>query len=844
MTGTVTLSKRVGSGGATVSLSSSSSAATVPSSVTVGAGASKATFTIRTTAVALTTKAVIQAGLGGSSAKATLTITGPKLTSLVFSPNKVPGGLTTGGTVSLKGAAPAGGITVTLASTSKAWGGPSSVSIAAGAGSASFTAQTNPVSAQQTANVTAKISGSSANASLTVEPPQISQIQLNPQTVGGTATSTGTVDLSTAAPTGGLKVKLTSNSKTAQVPATLVVPEGSRTATFSVTTANVAAPTEAQITGKSGSSSASAALTIDPLGLESITLNPTTVTGGKQSEGTVALNAPAPETGLAVFLSGTAGVTLPSQVVIQAGATSASFSIATPSVSTLTSSTITASLGSVTQTATLTINALTVSDLTFNPGSVVGGTSLTGTVTVNGSAPTGGLIVNLSSSNAAAGVPGSVVVPSGATTASFTVTTQPVAQLTSPVITAATGGSSLGESFNVEPPSILSITLNPTTVTGGSSATGTVTLNGPAPSTGFTIGLSSNQSAVVVPATVTVSAAAKAAAFKVTTQPVSAQTVGTITGTDPAGKTASAQLTVNVQLELVLPITVQSMVYDPVSGNIWVATLSNDPTYPNYVVGVNPATGAIGPTINVGVDLQCIAVTDNGQYAYVGSPQDGSIRRVNLTSDTVDAIFADKISGMVDLETVPGSPLSYIVLTNPEFGVNTTVWDSGVVRPNTAPAGYDARFASDGVTLYGDGRGSLFVDTLTSQGLTWDSQPGLNASGFVCANDLLYTAVPNVIDPVQQVVVESFPTTDFLLSNVEVGVSTKDNRVYFVTWDASHNKRVLDFDMTSYQEYTYFDTGSLPGGAQNFIACDNHTVAFYVFGSGVTQNLIIVHALP
>jgi hypothetical protein len=66
----------------------------------------------------------------------------------------------------------------------------------------------------------------------------------------------------------------------------------------------------------------------------------------------------------------------------------------------------------------------TLSTLTLNRSSVVGGTSAVGTVTLSAAAPTGGATVTLASSNASlASVPASVVVPAGAMSASFTVTT-------------------------------------------------------------------------------------------------------------------------------------------------------------------------------------------------------------------------------------------------------------------------------------------------------------------------------------------------------------------------------------------------------------------------------------
>jgi Subtilase family len=93
-------------------------------------------------------------------------------------------------------------------------------------------------------------------------------------------------------------------------------------------------------------------------------------------------------------------------------------------------------------------------------------------------------------------------------------------------------------------PTLSSVGLNPATVTGGSSSTGTVTLSGPAPTYGSAVNLSSNAAAATVPANVTVAAGASSANFTVNTSAVTASTPVTITGSY-GGVTKTTSLTVN-----------------------------------------------------------------------------------------------------------------------------------------------------------------------------------------------------------------------------------------------------------------------------------------------------------
>jgi len=183
--------------------------------------------------------------------------------------------------------------------------------------------------------------------------------------------------------------------------------------------------------------------------------------------------------------------------------------------------------------------------LTINPSSVVGGSTAMGTVTLNGPAPAGGLQVQLSSNNPnVASVPASVTVPAGQRTASFRVDTRVVASQTQVMITARLGNSSRQATLTVVPPSIQSLSISPSTVRGGSNATGIVTLNAPAPPGGAVVPLrSSNSTVATVPASVTIPAGQTTAQFTVrTTRPSSSSVSVTITATYNGSR--SAQLTV------------------------------------------------------------------------------------------------------------------------------------------------------------------------------------------------------------------------------------------------------------------------------------------------------------
>jgi len=93
------------------------------------------------------------------------------------------------------------------------------------------------------------------------------------------------------------------------------------------------------------------------------------------------------------------------------------------------------------------------------------------------------------------------------------------------------------------PVTVSQVTIKPDTVGGGSTAAGEVRLNRTAPSGGATVSLSSDQAAVMVPATVTVPAGSASAPFNVTTSAVTATVTATISA-KLGGETKTATLIV------------------------------------------------------------------------------------------------------------------------------------------------------------------------------------------------------------------------------------------------------------------------------------------------------------
>ncbi len=248
-----------------------------------------------------------------------------------------------------------------------------------------------------------------------------------------------------------------------------------------------------------------------------------------------------------------------------------------------------------------------VSSLTLNPTIVVGnGVYSTGTVTLSGPVPSNssGVQVTLASSNpnAATVPPQPISIPTGSRTGTFTATSQQVTSSASTIITAtatANGSGSAQATLTVNPVAtgLTSLTLNPTSVVGGATSTGTVTLNGFAPAGGMFVALtgnSSNPSVATVPGSVTVPYNTTSNTFQITSSPVTASTSVTVTATLNGSKTTT--LTVNPPPSFT-PVRINSggPAYTDSLGQLWKADTGFTGGTPYSVT--NTITNTADPTL-------------------------------------------------------------------------------------------------------------------------------------------------------------------------------------------------------------------------------------------------------
>ena len=279
-------------------------------------------------------------------------------------------------------------------------------------------------------------------------------------------------------------------------------------------------------------------------------VNPSTVVGSVASQGQVfVLGRPGPG-GFTVNLSSNKpAATPPPTAVVSEGSNSATFSIPTSPVASNTTVTLTASDGTYTRTANLVVKIANLNSVTFTPKSVVGG-SVSGTGTVKFSTPVGAdTVVTLAVTNGAsavASIPSSVTVPNGATTATFSVGTNPVASNVTVTVSATANGTKKSGSLTVTPLIPSSLTFTPKTGVGPFNSTGKVVLAAKAlTDTVVTLGVVTGASVVnSIPGTVTVPANSNTGTFVIQLASVDASTSVQVSAT-LNGTTKIGALTVN-----------------------------------------------------------------------------------------------------------------------------------------------------------------------------------------------------------------------------------------------------------------------------------------------------------
>lgn len=465
------------------------------------------------------------------------------VSSLSCSPSSLGPGAATTCTVKLSGSS---GATVTIGTTGSISVGASSLTIPYGSSSGTFTATAGQFTADQSATVTASLNGSSAPASISlVTSPLVSALQCLTSSLGSNASTTCTVTLTKAAPAGGALVTLAGGiANVFAVPASIIVPANSTTATFTVGTGSISSNQSATVTASLNGSSKSATISLTTSVLiSSLQCASTSLLSNASSSCTVTLTKAAPTGGAAVTMSG--GISnifaTPPSVVVSANSTAANFLVGTGIIPSNQPATLTATFSGSSKSVSFSlVSSLLVSSLQCQATTLASNSSTTCTVTLNKAASAGGVVITLSGGiDKILTVPASVSIAANATSATFTLKAGTISTSQPATILAAYGSSTAKTSLTLVSPTtttavLSSLTCSPVTIQPGGSGTCTAALQGPV-TQATTITLKSTNTGLIVPASVNIAAGTPSASFGFSTTStvtgwlIVSATLGTVT---------------------------------------------------------------------------------------------------------------------------------------------------------------------------------------------------------------------------------------------------------------------------------------------------------------------------
>jgi hypothetical protein len=323
------------------------------------------------------------------------------------------------------------------------------------------------------------------------------------------------------APSADTTISLVSSDPAISVPATVTLLAGRRTANFRANLMGVDSNTSVNVTASaSGYSDGVLAMTVVPARDDfSLSLDTNNVRSGQVLHATVRLTGPAGPSGKTLSVVGIDEAIVPSSVTVPYNQVAKTFTVFAPNVDDNANPVVSVTNPSlVNHQISFFTQAARLASASMSRTSIPGGASVALIVALNGNAGADRVISVLNGNPGVLTAASTVTIPAGRSTARLNITSNGVNNdhTVTLYISDATYGGSLTTSVDVRRASLTGVSLNPGSVYGGLSTTGTVTLDGPAGAGGryISVGGDLNTS---MPSTVIVPAGARSVAFRINT---------------------------------------------------------------------------------------------------------------------------------------------------------------------------------------------------------------------------------------------------------------------------------------------------------------------------------------
>lgn len=309
--------------------------------------------------------------------------------------------------------------------------------------------------------------------------------------------------------------------------------------------------------------------------------------------------------------------------------------------------------------------------------------------------------------------------------------------------------------------------------------------------------------------------------------------LGTATVVATADGIVSAPETVTVIAEnptlLILEQYADDLAFDATRNILYMAQ-------PTQVLSANVLDGGLIAPIGFSNHPFSLAVSENGQYLFVGG-RDGTVQRFVIATGEVDlTIPAQGESIPVELIALPGHPASVIVTrADDNADAGTTVYDGAVARAKTAFLGLSVALRPDGTRIYGyerlvaDGPNNYHIASLDANGITIETTKNDVLSGF---GNRIHWAGGSIVADSGTILVPDFGVVigQLQFNTIDHVAAPVPNasRVHFTAWDPKYLFQT--YDTATGQRTNEFDLQGLSGGIDQAIYGGPGCVVFRTFG--------------
>lgn len=264
-----------------------------------------------------------------------------------------------------------------------------------------------------------------------------------------------------------------------------------------------------------------------------------------------------------------------------------------------------------------------------------------------------------------------------------------------------------------------------------------------------------------------------------------------------------------------ISLATNDLAYDPVSKKLFASVPSSAGSVANSITTIDPESATLGPSVFVGSEPNKMAISDDGQYLYVGLDGASAVRRYNILTQSAGLQFSlgsDPVFGALnvgDIGVLPGSPGSVVIGRKKGWAssyAGVAVYDDGVMRPSltpfsssnvielsTSPAriySYDNETSGFGISRIDiDAQGASVIDTTAN--LISGYYINIKYDG-----GLIYATNGAVVDPEAKIVVDTFPLPS-PFSNL-VRPDSASGRVYFLSPNLSGSVTIRAFNQKSF----------------------------------------------